>query len=106
MSENAALSCTKVSVNYGSFRALDEVSFDVKPGQITALLGPSGCGKSTLLRAIAGLERPSDGDIRWACVIFHVISVSAESPKSLQSLVWRDLLRATLNPCREDRRNE
>ena len=65
MSENVALSCTKVSVDYGSFRALDEVSFDVKPGQITALLGPSGCGKSTLLRAIAGLERPSDGDIRW-----------------------------------------
>ena len=65
MSENVALSCTKVSVNYGSFRALDEVSFDVKPGQITALLGPSGCGKSTLLRAIAGLERPSGGDITW-----------------------------------------
>ena len=53
MSENVALSCTKVRVNYGSFRALDEVSFDVKTGQITALLGPSGCGKSTLLRAIA-----------------------------------------------------
>ena len=65
MSENVALSCTKVRVNYGSFRALDEVSFDVKTGQITALLGPSGCGKSTLLRAIAGLERPSDGDITW-----------------------------------------
>lgn len=65
MSENVALSCTKVSVNYGSFRALDEVSFDVKTGQITALLGPSGCGKSTLLRAIAGLERPSGGDITW-----------------------------------------
>ena len=65
MSENVALSCTKVSVNYGSFRALDKVSFDVKIGQITALLGPSGCGKSTLLRAIAGLERPSDGDITW-----------------------------------------
>ena len=65
MSVNVALSCTKVSVNYGSFRALDEVSFDVKTGQITALLGPSGCGKSTLLRAIAGLERPSGGDITW-----------------------------------------
>ena len=47
MSENVALSCTKVSVDYGSFRALDEVSFDVKPGQITALLGPAltcNCG--------------------------------------------------------------
>jgi len=65
MSKNVALTCRKVSVDYGSFRALDEVSFDVKPGQITALLGPSGCGKSTLLRAIAGLERPSGGDIRW-----------------------------------------
>ena len=65
MSKNVALTCAKVSVDYGSFRALEEVSFDVKPGQITALLGPSGCGKSTLLRAIAGLERPSGGDIAW-----------------------------------------
>lgn len=65
MSEKTALNCIDVSVDYGAFRALDTVNFSVKLGEITALLGPSGCGKSTLLRAIAGLEKPSGGDITW-----------------------------------------
>ena len=65
MTDSTALECIDVSVDYGSFRAVDGVSFSLKSGQVTALLGPSGCGKSTLLRAIAGLERPQQGDIQW-----------------------------------------
>jgi iron(III) transport system ATP-binding protein len=45
-------------------RALDGVSFDVRPGELFTLLGPSGCGKTTTLRSIAGLERPDGGTIR------------------------------------------
>jgi phosphate transport system ATP-binding protein len=41
-----------VSVHYGDFAAVAEVSFDVPKGEITAMIGPSGCGKSTLLRAM------------------------------------------------------
>lgn len=43
--------------------ALNKVSFTVTEGQFFTLLGPSGCGKTTLLRLIAGLERPSAGEI-------------------------------------------
>jgi phosphate transport system ATP-binding protein len=41
-----------VSVHYGSFRAVRDVSLQVREGQITALIGPSGCGKTTLLRSL------------------------------------------------------
>ena len=40
------------------------VTFDVAPGEFIALMGPSGCGKTTTLRMIAGLEAPSEGEIR------------------------------------------
>lgn len=48
---------------FGSFVAVDDVSFDVKEGELVALLGPSGSGKSTILRIIAGLEIPDKGEI-------------------------------------------
>lgn len=47
----------------GRVMAVDDVSFDVAEGELFTLLGPSGCGKTTTLRCIAGLERPSKGEI-------------------------------------------
>jgi iron(III) transport system ATP-binding protein len=48
---------------YGPVRAVNDVSFDVAPGELLTLLGPSGCGKTTTMRAIAGLEKIHGGEI-------------------------------------------
>ena len=45
--------------------AVDEVSFTVKPGQVTGFLGPNGAGKSTTMRMILGLDTPTSGEVRW-----------------------------------------
>lgn len=57
------LEVKNLSVSYGEYRAVKEISFKLKQGEIGCLLGPSGCGKTTLLRAIAGFEKPALGDI-------------------------------------------
>jgi ABC-2 type transport system ATP-binding protein len=46
---------------YGSTLAIDDLSFDVKPGVVTGFLGPNGSGKSTTMRIILGLDHPSKG---------------------------------------------
>ncbi len=53
-------SLTKV---YGSTTAVDDLSFEVRPGVVTGFLGPNGSGKSTTMRLIAGLDRPSSGRV-------------------------------------------
>src|SRR5438309_12126895 len=49
--------------NYGDMRAVDGLSFTVRPGIVTGFLGPNGSGKSTTMRLILGLDRPTAGDV-------------------------------------------
>jgi sulfate/thiosulfate transport system ATP-binding protein len=58
-----AIKVEGLTKSFGEFRAVDDVSFEARAGEITALLGPSGSGKSTVLRMIAGLEQPDVGRI-------------------------------------------
>ena len=53
-----------LSKNYGDLRVLDDISVDIKQGEIIAIIGPSGGGKSTFLRCINRLEEPDSGHIK------------------------------------------
>jgi putrescine transport system ATP-binding protein len=61
--ESPLLRIEGVAKYFGSFRAVNGVSLDIRAGEFFALLGPSGCGKTTLLRMLAGFETPDAGRI-------------------------------------------
>jgi spermidine/putrescine transport system ATP-binding protein len=53
----------RISKSFGSIRAVDDVSLEIKRGEFFSLLGPSGCGKTTMLRLAAGFENPDRGRV-------------------------------------------
>ena len=53
----------KISLSYGERKILDNISFDIYPGEILGLLGPNGVGKSTLFNLLIGLIKPNSGQI-------------------------------------------
>ncbi|WP_020392887.1 ABC transporter ATP-binding protein [Kribbella catacumbae] len=58
------IEATGLTKRYGSTVAVDNLSFEVKPGKVTGFLGPNGAGKSTTMRMILGLDTPTSGDVR------------------------------------------
>ncbi|MBF0144372.1 MAG: ABC transporter ATP-binding protein [Magnetococcales bacterium] len=59
------LTVDRLSFEYPGVRALEEVSWELPAGAITALVGPNGSGKSTLLRCLVGLAEPFSGEVRF-----------------------------------------
>lgn len=59
------LKLTDVTVKFGLFEALSNISLEVGEGELVVLLGANGAGKSTIFNTISGLNRPSTGDIRF-----------------------------------------
>jgi len=59
----SVLECLEVTKSYGNVLAINNISLNLRPGEILSILGPSGCGKTTLLRLIAGFENLDHGEI-------------------------------------------
>jgi len=84
------LSMTGISKRFGAVQALKDIDFDVRPGEVVALVGDNGAGKSTLVKAIAGVYQPDEGH-----VTFDGANVTISSPAEAQRLgiatVFQDL---------------
>lgn len=61
--DGAQLSVQSLTKRFGETTVVDAVSFEVRKGEVIAIVGPSGSGKTTVLRCINGLERPTSGDV-------------------------------------------
>ena len=57
------ISVSALTKLYGSFKAVDSISFDVGPGEVLGLVGPNGAGKTSTLRCLAGIMRPTEGTV-------------------------------------------
>ncbi len=79
-----------IAKRFGAVQALDDVSFDVRAGEVVALLGDNGAGKSTLVKIIAGVVAPDEGRI-----LFEGRPVVIDSPSAAKALgietVYQDL---------------
>jgi rhamnose transport system ATP-binding protein len=91
MTQSTPVSLTGVSKSFGGITVLKNVDFDVRAGEVHALLGENGAGKSTLIKIIAGVHAPDSGTIRLGDV-----SHSAVSPKDARrggvATVYQELL--------------
>ena len=77
------LEITKLCKAFGALQATDEVSLDLRPGEIHALIGPNGAGKTTLIHQICGTLRPDRGTIRLAGEDITALGAAARAKKGL-----------------------
>jgi len=61
----ALLEIAHLSLRFGGVSALNDVSFSVEPGALSAIIGPNGAGKTSLLNCISGVYRPQKGTVRF-----------------------------------------
>lgn len=76
----AVISAQGLSKGYGGKRLFEDATFEVRSGDVVALVGPNGAGKSTLLRILAGREKPDDGTFRLGGARVHWFDQHPEIP--------------------------
>ena len=90
MSDTPLLELRGISKSYGSVQALSDVDFEVRNGEVMALVGDNGAGKSTLIKCVAGIHGYDSGEI-----VFDGTEVSIHGPKDAAKLgievVYQDL---------------
>lgn len=86
--EVIAVTLDAITKRFGKITALDQVSLDVRQGELITLLGPSGCGKTTLLNLVAGFLVPDSGEIaidgRRVTDVPHISARSESSSRAMR----------------------
>ena len=78
------LSVENVSLSFGGVRAIRDVSFDIKKGEIRAIIGPNGAGKTSMLNVINGFYQPQEGRITFKGADAHQ-DAAATTPRTAAS---------------------
>lgn len=81
------ISAKSVSKRFGDIVAVDDISFEVKKGEIFAFLGPNGAGKSTTIKMLTTMLRPSAGELRLAG---HDVTKERDSARKAFGIVFQD----------------
>jgi D-xylose transport system ATP-binding protein len=90
MSETPLLQLRGISKSFGSVQALDDVDFEVRDGEVMALVGDNGAGKSTLIKTVAGIHTPDHGEIYFDGKPVHIHGPK-DSAKLGIEVVYQDL---------------
>ena len=84
------LTAKGLSKRFGGVQALDNVSFDLKPGEVLALAGDNGAGKSTLIKCVSGVHQPDEGEVRYKGELVDLANPRAARMLGIET-IYQDL---------------
>ena len=90
MTDTPTLQLRGITKSFGSVQALADVDFEVRTGEVMALVGDNGAGKSTLVKTVAGIHQPDSGEILFEGKPVHISSPKEASRLGIE-IVYQDL---------------